>query len=388
MKQHPIVTSSMSMVVLVGLLSSQGGVLANSFRGSLFTPLKNDEHPCVAENLKESHRYLCDDDANVICLSGWREQEDEQLQDLRNPCPIPVCDYNGETCLHGECVRPNVCACKVGWEGHLCDTCIPLPGCVHGSCNSSFECNCAANAKGVQLWEGAFCDKPACANCDARHGQCFEPLVCTCHDGWEGDECKTCIKLPGCLNGDCEDGRPNTCQCHDGWTGHLCDEPICSEGCHEHNGYCEEPFTCLCKTGWEGDLCGQCVPYWQCPTAGTCVEPNQCICAESVEDNGYCNRDIINGDRYEDFGACSNPCRQNSAVAISKAGTRTRKCRWSPDGPCQDIEEPCYGNHTWILSTSSRSNAQRCIYNPGNGDEIFEQEAEEVTQAETAEGNP
>ena len=46
---------------------------ANLIRGgSYFTPLKNDEHPCVAENLKESHRYICDDDANVICLAGYR----------------------------------------------------------------------------------------------------------------------------------------------------------------------------------------------------------------------------------------------------------------------------------------------------------------------------
>ena len=44
-------------------------------------------------------------------------------------------------------------------EGHLCDTCIPLPGCENGHCNSSFECNCLANDQGVTLWEGAFCDR-------------------------------------------------------------------------------------------------------------------------------------------------------------------------------------------------------------------------------------
>ena len=106
---------------------------ASLIRVGLFTPLKNDEHPCVAENLKvrlnnlikrlknnqsnlqESHRYICDDDANVICLSGWREPEDEDLRDLKNPCPEPICDYEGKTCVHGDCVRPNVCACKVGW---------------------------------------------------------------------------------------------------------------------------------------------------------------------------------------------------------------------------------------------------------------------------------
>ena len=97
------------------LVLAPPSALGTPFARGLFTPLKNDEHPCVAENLKESHRYLCDDQANVICLSGWREAADGGARDLRNPCPEPVCEYEGETCKHGECVRPDVCACQVGW---------------------------------------------------------------------------------------------------------------------------------------------------------------------------------------------------------------------------------------------------------------------------------
>ncbi|TRY80599.1 hypothetical protein TCAL_13863, partial [Tigriopus californicus] len=107
----------------------------------------------------QSRRYICDDEANVICLSGWKEDPDWSKRDLRNPCPIPICDHHGETCEHGQCVRPDVCACEVGWQGHLCDTCIPLPGCVHGSCNATFECNCDLNDQGAPMWEGAFCDQ-------------------------------------------------------------------------------------------------------------------------------------------------------------------------------------------------------------------------------------
>ena len=55
--------------------------------------------------------------------------------------------------------------------------CVPLPGCDRGSCNAAFECNCQEDAAGVPLYEGAFCDKPACpeAICDPKHGMCYEP---------------------------------------------------------------------------------------------------------------------------------------------------------------------------------------------------------------------
>ena len=61
-----------------------------------------------------------------------------------------------------------------------------------------------------------------------------------CNEGWEGPDCLTCQRLPGCLNGDCDGDRPNTCRCRQGWAGHLCDQPICREGCHDEHGYCEE----------------------------------------------------------------------------------------------------------------------------------------------------
>ncbi len=30
--------------------------------------------------IQETHRYLCNDEAEVICLHGWREPEDEDLR--------------------------------------------------------------------------------------------------------------------------------------------------------------------------------------------------------------------------------------------------------------------------------------------------------------------
>ena len=66
----------------------------------------------------------------------------------------------------------------------------------------------------------------------------FPYLCARCFEGWRGKNCQECIKLSGCLHGDCDNNRPGTCKCHKGWKGALCDEPICREGCHDDTGYC------------------------------------------------------------------------------------------------------------------------------------------------------
>ncbi|XP_059097208.1 protein jagged-1b-like [Tigriopus californicus] len=351
-------------------LSSSGGS-----RQFVFTPLRNDELPCVAENLRHSHRYICDDEANVICLSGWREDPDWSKRDLRNPCPIPICDYHGETCQHGQCVRPDVCACEVGWQGHLCDTCIPLPGCIHGSCNATFECNCDCNDQGVQLWEGAFCEQPACPDCHPNHGFCFEPFECQCHEGWQGPDCQECVKLPGCVHGSCEDGKPHSCQCDEGWTGHLCDQPQCGEGCHHENGFCIEPDTCICKAGWQGPSCSECVPYWICPEDGYCYEPNQCICNSTVTDKDrfdICNREKINGPMHkEQEGDCSLKCTKFTAYELPMGppiGNRSTECSWGQnEGLCTPKQSDCLGNQEWEFDVNlgiMELDVESCKYGP------------------------
>ena len=44
----------------------------------------------------------------------------------------------------------------------MCDDCVRLPGCEHGTCDNAFECNCLEKEIGGEnktMWEGAFCDK-------------------------------------------------------------------------------------------------------------------------------------------------------------------------------------------------------------------------------------
>jgi len=54
----------------------------------------------------------------VSCSSGWKHADDYNLKniiDQVNPCPIPICDWNGKGCAHGECKAPQLCACDIGW---------------------------------------------------------------------------------------------------------------------------------------------------------------------------------------------------------------------------------------------------------------------------------
>ncbi len=104
--------------------------------------------------LQIARTYTCDANGNVICYDGW--------SDIESLCSIPICHFRNNTsglnmtCDHGTCTAPNDCACEIGWEGARCETCLPLPGCLHGYCkDKAFECICYDYDK----WTGEHCDK-------------------------------------------------------------------------------------------------------------------------------------------------------------------------------------------------------------------------------------
>ena len=69
---------------------------------------------------------------------------------------IPYIPHKISGCgKHGRCIGPNQCACEIGWQGSQCDTCIPLPGCLNGHCESEpFECICNDPLQ----WRGPLCN--------------------------------------------------------------------------------------------------------------------------------------------------------------------------------------------------------------------------------------
>lgn len=41
----------------------------------------------------------------------------------------------------------------MGWQGRYCDQCIRYPGCLHGTCQQPWQCNCQEG------WGGLFCNQ-------------------------------------------------------------------------------------------------------------------------------------------------------------------------------------------------------------------------------------
>jgi len=304
---HPL--QEMFLQSLFGVLVLATTVVtANKF----FTPLnKGIEFACVAENLKESSTYYCDQFGQIRCLPGWTDPE--------NHCKTPICEVNNQTCVNGNCSKPFTCDCEVGWFGSFCEKCVPLPGCLNGYCNRSLECICNDG------WSGMTCDKPECPGCE--HGECVMPGMCACHPGWSGPNCTICEERLDCKYGRCVD-EPFECQCYSKYNGSACDQPMCAEGCHPEHGFCTVPEQCWCKPGWTGENCTVCQPYWSC-VHGHCDEnPWECIC-----DDGWLGPDCNstentdgNWGKWGEWSECSKTCGPGQRH-------RTRSCDYpAPTG--------------------------------------------------------
>ncbi|XP_026120215.1 protein jagged-2-like [Carassius auratus] len=92
-------------------------------------------------------------------MEGWTGQD----------CKKAICKQ-GCSELHGSCDTPGECVCKYGWQGLLCDECLPYPGCVHGTCMKPWTCTCEKN------WGGLLCDKDL--NYCGTHKPCVNGGTC------------------------------------------------------------------------------------------------------------------------------------------------------------------------------------------------------------------
>gem|GEM_PF-6004613 len=181
----------------------------------------------------DCHNGTCSDgpdgDGTCSCTEGWEGDF----------CNIAICD---DPCVHGQCTAPNQCTCDIGWDGPLCDTCASgWTGDLCDTCDAGF-------------W-GAACE--ACPNCN--NGTCNDGPEgdgsCACYTGWSGDFCDAAICDPPCHEfGQCI--NPNVCECLEGYLG---DGYSCTPECQGKEdwsecsgGYC---FSEVCEALAENDTC-------------------------------------------------------------------------------------------------------------------------------------
>ncbi|NXA77921.1 DLK1 protein, partial [Thryothorus ludovicianus] len=202
---------------------------------------------------------------------------------------------------NGFCEFPSECRCQPGWQGALCNQCVPFPGCLHGSCAKPWQCICEEG------WVGSLCDidiHPCSAKPCTNNSTCIETgdggYICLCAQGFTGKNCHL-KKGPCIINGSpCQNGGTciddngfaahASCLCPSGFAGNFCeiDRDDCESNPCENGGTCTDVgvgFSCSCAQGYTGKLCSSRVTFCAsgpCENGGTCSEHPQggfeCIC--------------------------------------------------------------------------------------------------------------
>ncbi|KAG8013459.1 Protein jagged-2, partial [Nibea albiflora] len=262
--------------------------------------------------------YVCDQFGNRECMEGWTN--------LTLSCKSAICKQ-GCSLEHGTCSVPGECKCNYGWQGPLCDECLPYPGCVHGTCSEPWLCTCEKN------WGGLLCDKAehACVSNPCANGG-------TCHEVPSGFEC----------------------HCPAGWSGPTCakDTDECASSPCAQGGTCidmENGFECLCPPQWTGKTCQRDMNscHGQCQNGGTCKVQNDPCSPNPCHNKAQCHS--LMGDFYcscpDDYEGktCSelkdhcktNQCQVIDSCTVAVATNDTQKRVWhissnvcGPHGRC------------------------------------------------------
>ncbi|XP_004699170.1 protein delta homolog 1 isoform X1 [Echinops telfairi] len=204
--------------------------------------------------------------------------------------------------VHGTCMENNICRCQPGWQGPLCDHCVPFPGCVNGVCFEPWQCICDEG------WEGHFCHidvRPCTSNPCANNSTCMNldmgGYKCSCAPGFTGPHCQEKKAGPCKTNGSpcqhggtCVDdeGRAShaSCLCPPGFSGIFCEimANSCTPNPCQHNGVCTDiggDFRCRCPAGFIDKTCSRQVTNCAsnpCQNGATCLQHGQvsyeCLC--------------------------------------------------------------------------------------------------------------
>jgi len=198
------------------------------------------------------------DRRNYHCCSGW-----DKVNSTSTGCQKAVCNID---CRHGgECIQPDTCKCKQGFEGNYCQietnecddvnknfceqTCIDMRGGIKCACKRGYQLNQ---------------DAKTCSDIN----ECNEdspPCRCTTQD-----QCNvTCINTPGSFQCQCGGGfQLNSAGvCEDINECLLTIKPPCDHKCVNTIG----SYKCLCQPGYE-------------VVGGKCQDIDECM-----SNNGGCS---------------------------------------------------------------------------------------------------
>ncbi|GLD56016.1 protein delta homolog 2 [Lates japonicus] len=182
---------------------------------------------------------------------------------------VPPCTGQGSDCscsvMNSHCDDSGVCRCEPGWDGERCARCVPMPGCVHGSCQQPWQCSCEPG------WGGRFCDKDLsvcseqqpCQNGATCVMEDSGEYTCLCPEGFHGRDCQLKTgpchqRRSPCKNGGlCEDAdgfaAELTCRCLAGFTGPRCetdvDDCLMRPSQYDTTPGQRQRFWCLCPPG-------------------------------------------------------------------------------------------------------------------------------------------
>ncbi|XP_071943236.1 protein kinase C-binding protein NELL2a-like [Antedon mediterranea] len=336
----------------------------------------------VCHNMDFGHECICQD--------GFKEKDGECME--IDECKTVGGEYgnhchDGTTCANT--VGSYVCQCLPGFEREDLFSCSEINECkIDTTCGrnskctntvGSYTCECKNGYEG----DGIIC-LPVCSPSCLNGGRCNSPGVCTCPDGYTGDQCQTdidecqgnhgcrtsksfCVNLPGSYYCHCKQGytSPST----DNNKGKQCEDiNECKDNVHScpSDTTCDNEqgsYSCQCATSdscsrkchyggqqfkdqasWTPDACHSCL----CDNGVTSCSKIICDCSSNKVDLNCCPECAANGRcLHQELGiiyehddtwqyACQKCRCSNSTITCSAKSCPRINCEntYTPFGQC------------------------------------------------------